>query len=97
MLKLYRPESPDDGSKADLDDMDAALAHLLQPLLLGRFHADVWRLWAYLRCCVASAQEGDRAASIEAMDRAVAALSAIVERRFGPGTVAKSTCPRLGR
>jgi hypothetical protein len=63
--------------------MDAALAHLLQPLLLGRFHADVWRLWAYARCCVASAQEGDPIAGLEAMHAAVTTLHIAVERRFG--------------
>lgn len=84
MLKLYRSEPSDDGTSADLDDMDASLAHLLPSLLLGRFHPEVLRRWAYLRCCVASAQEGEYMASLETMHLAVENLTSVVEERLGP-------------
>jgi hypothetical protein len=83
MLKLYRSQPSEDSAKADLDEMDANLARLLPPVLLGRFHCDVLRHWAYLRCCVASAQEGEYIASIETMYIGVASLAAVVGRRFG--------------
>lgn len=85
MRKLYLSQPSEDGAQADLDEMDAHLAHLLPPVLLGRFHPDVLRRWAYLRCCVASAQEGEYAASIETMHDGVANLAAVVGQRFGPG------------
>ena len=84
MPKPYLSQPSEDGAKADLAEMDANLARLLPPVLLGRFHTDVLRRWAYLRCCVASAQEGDCIASLEAMHFAVENLVSIVERRFGP-------------
>lgn len=84
MCKPYPSQPLNDTAKADLDEMDANLGHLLPPVLLGRFHPEVLRRWAYLRCCVASAQEGDCIASLEAMHLAVENLASIVERRFGP-------------
>jgi hypothetical protein len=83
MLKLDRSQPSEDAAKADLDDMDARLARLLMPLLIGRFHPEVLRLWAYLRCCIASALEGDYMASLETTHVAVEGLAAVVERRFG--------------
>jgi hypothetical protein len=86
MLKLDLPQPFDDDSKADLDEMDAHLSLLLQPLLLGRFHSEVLRRWAYLRCCVASAQEGEYVAGLETMYVSVEQLAAVVAWRFGPIT-----------
>ena len=87
MLKLFLPQPSDDAAKADLDDMDACLARLLTPLLLGGFPLEVLHLWAYQRCCVASAQEGEYMASLETMHAGVANLAAVAVRRFGPGQV----------
>ena len=85
MPKLYLSKPYGDGARADLDEMDANLARLLPPVLLGRFHPDVLRRWAYLRCCVASAQEGECVSSIETMYDGVADLATVVGHRFGPG------------
>lgn len=85
MLKRYLSRPSEDGAKADLDEMDAHLARLLPPVLLGRFHPDVLRRWAYLRCCVASAQEGEYVARLEFMYVAVENLACVVEHRFGTG------------
>jgi hypothetical protein len=95
MLKLYRSQPSEDGAKADLDEMDAHLARLLPPVLLGRFHFDVLRHWAYLRCCVASAQEGEYVSSIETMHDGVSNLATVVGQRFGPEPWTASTAPRL--
>jgi hypothetical protein len=84
MLKPYRSWPSEDSTKADLAEMDADLTRLLPLVLLGRFHPEVLRYWAYLRCCVASAQEGEYVASIETMHSGVASLAAVVSRRFGP-------------
>ena len=85
MLKPHLSWPSEDGNKADLDEMDANLTRLLPPVLLGRFHPEVLRAWVYLRCCVASAQEGDYVANLESMYADVANLAAVVGRRFGPG------------
>jgi hypothetical protein len=79
MLKLFLPDPSGDGAKADLNDMDAQLARLLPRLLLGRFPSPVLHGWAYLRCCVASAQEGEYMASLETMHFVLENLTSIVE------------------
>lgn len=100
MLKLFLPEPADDGAKADLDEMDACLAGLLPPLLLGRFPLEVLHRWAYMRCCVASAQEGEYMASLETMHLAVMNLASIVRHQSDGGSSdvrpANDSKPRRG-
>jgi hypothetical protein len=84
MLKPYRSWPSQDSTKADLAEMDADLTRMRPLVLLGRFHPEVLRRWAYLRCCVASALEGEHMARIETMHDGVADLAAVVSRRFGP-------------
>jgi hypothetical protein len=75
------PPLPDEGTMADLEDMDRRLTGLMQPLLLGRLPSEALHRWARLRYWVASAQEDDWLLPLDVMYAGVENLVAVVEER----------------